>query len=401
MKIKSVCEQTGLSDRSVRYYIEEQLLAPAYTENYLGRRSFDFTEADVCRLKEIAVLRKFGFTVAEIREMYDRPEEIGRMVAELKSRKESGLQREQGLLRALTQSEAASPDSVAALVAVLSQPVQTAPLPLTDTDSRSARRLRFLRALLRFLLTWLPVFFGTIALVVELRSWYYPVLIGRMIVLALLSLLPTGLMLLLPRLPMKDGYRKWVRAVTIAGCVLSMLLTPLLVNGAVARSETTDIRNYRRLDVECFANRDDLFQELFPIWPHYFENVTIDGRIETVYLDAHYLYRMLPAWNYTYDVYAEWPLQEEEFEREVARAAAVMEAKAEERTGAYHFVTIQKGEYTCLVIYDGDEPFEPVTGSYTYCIFAYNREQLRVRYLFCDSMEHGEDQPYYLELDWD
>ena len=101
MKIKSVCEQTGLSDRSVRYYIEEQLLVPAYTENYLGRRSFDFTEADVCRLKEIAVLRKFGFTVAEIREMYDRPEEIGRMVAELKSRKESGLQREQDLLRAL------------------------------------------------------------------------------------------------------------------------------------------------------------------------------------------------------------------------------------------------------------------------------------------------------------
>lgn len=400
MKIKSVCEQTGLSDRSVRYYIEEQLLAPAYTENYLGRRSFDFTEEDVCRLKEIAVLRKFGFTIAEIRDMYDRPEEIGRMVAELKNRKESGLQREQDLLRALAQSEAASPDSVAALVAVLSQPVRTSPLPVTDTDSRSARR-RFLRALLRFLVTWLPVFFGALALIVELRSWYYPVLIGRMIVLALLSLLPTCLMLLLPRLPLKDAHRKWVRAVTIVGCVVSMLLTPLLVNGAVDRSETTDIRNYRRLDVECFANRSDLFQELFPIWPHYFENVKIDDRIETVYLDAHYLYRMLPAWNYTYDIYAEWPLQKEDFEREVARATAVMEAKAEDWTGAYHFVTVQKGKYTCLVIYGGDEPFEPVTGSYTYCIFAYNREQLRVRYLFCDSMEHGEDQPYYLELEWD
>ena len=289
---------------------------------------------------------------------------------------------------------------MAALVSVLSQPVRTAPLPLSDADSRSARRHRFLRALLRFLLTWLPVFFGVLALIVELRSWYYPVLNGRMIVLALLSLLPTGLMLLLPRLPLKDAHRKRVRAVTIAGCVLSMLLTPLLVNGAVDRSETTDIRNYRRLDVECFANRSDLFQELFPIWPHYFENVTIDGRIETVYLDAHYLYRMLPAWNYTYDIYAEWPLQKEDFEREVARAAAVMEAKAEERTGAYHFVTVQKGEYTCLVIYGGDEPFGPVTDSYTYCIFAYSREQLRVRYLFCDSMEHGEDQPYYLELDW-
>ncbi len=401
MKIKSVCEQSGLSDRSVRYYIEEQLLAPAYTENYLGRRSFDFTEADVCRLKEIAVLRKFGFTIAEIREMYEKPEEIGRVVAELKSRKESSLQREQDLMRALTQSEAASPESVAALVAVLSQPVRTSPLPVADIDSRSARCRRFLRALLRFLVTWLPVFFGTLALVVELRSWYYPVLHGIMIALALLSLLPTGLMLLLPRLPLKDAYRKRVRAVTIVGCVLSMLLTPLFVIGVVGRSETTDIRNYRKLDVECFANRNDLFQELFPVWPHYFENVRINDRIETVYLDAHYLYRMLPAWNYTYDIYAEWPLQKEEFDQEVARAAGVMEAKAEERTGAYHFVTVQKGEYTCLVIYQGDEPFEPVTGSYTYCIFAYNREQLRVRYLFCDSLEHGEHQPYYLKLDWD
>ena len=39
MKIKQVCEQTGLTDRAIRYYIDEGLAAPAYTENYMGRRA--------------------------------------------------------------------------------------------------------------------------------------------------------------------------------------------------------------------------------------------------------------------------------------------------------------------------------------------------------------------------
>lgn len=49
MKIKQVCEATGLTDRAVRYYIEEGLIAPRYTENYLGRKAFDFSEDDAQR----------------------------------------------------------------------------------------------------------------------------------------------------------------------------------------------------------------------------------------------------------------------------------------------------------------------------------------------------------------
>ena len=66
MKIKAVCEATGLTDRAIRYYIEEKLISPAYTENYLGRKTFDFSEWDLQQLNDIAVLRKFGFSIAEI-----------------------------------------------------------------------------------------------------------------------------------------------------------------------------------------------------------------------------------------------------------------------------------------------------------------------------------------------
>ena len=69
MKIKTVCDITGLTDRTIRYYIEEQLISPAYTENYLGRKSFDFSQEDIDALKNISVLSKFDFTIDEIRQI--------------------------------------------------------------------------------------------------------------------------------------------------------------------------------------------------------------------------------------------------------------------------------------------------------------------------------------------
>lgn len=43
MKMKALCEATGLTDRAIRYYIDEALICPAYKENYLGRKTFDFS----------------------------------------------------------------------------------------------------------------------------------------------------------------------------------------------------------------------------------------------------------------------------------------------------------------------------------------------------------------------
>ena len=64
MKIKAVCEHTGLSDRAVRLYIDSGLLSPDKTENYAGRRSFDFSQEDLSRLNRIAALRAVGFSIA-------------------------------------------------------------------------------------------------------------------------------------------------------------------------------------------------------------------------------------------------------------------------------------------------------------------------------------------------
>ena len=54
----------------------------------------------------------------------------------------------------------------------------------------------------------------------------------------------------------------------------------------------TDFRYYRDFDPDCLATRNKVFNEVFPTWPHYFENVkNEDGEWEAVYLDAKYYYQ--------------------------------------------------------------------------------------------------------------
>lgn len=79
MKLKDVCQQTGLSQKTVRFYEEKQLISPtSIIKN--GRSYRDYSEADVKALQEIAVLRKALFTIEEIYLMQQEPEEIENIV---------------------------------------------------------------------------------------------------------------------------------------------------------------------------------------------------------------------------------------------------------------------------------------------------------------------------------
>ena len=131
MKMKSVCERTGLTDRTVRYYIEEGLLSPAFIENHTGRRNFDFTENDIEKLTDISVLRKFGFSISEIHTMFSSPENISSIVEDLKQRKKEEIENQQKLLDALSCVDANS-DSVSKLASKLKAPAVKLPIPKED-----------------------------------------------------------------------------------------------------------------------------------------------------------------------------------------------------------------------------------------------------------------------------
>ena len=128
MKMKAVCEITGLTDRAVRYYIEEELLTPSYGENHAGRRSFDFSESDIKTLTDIATLRKFGFSVSEIRTMTASPDKINAIIEDLKQRKKQEIETEQRLLDALTALERED-YTMGKLAEKLKKPAKNLPAP--------------------------------------------------------------------------------------------------------------------------------------------------------------------------------------------------------------------------------------------------------------------------------
>ncbi len=75
MKIKKVCEITGLTERTVRFYVEQGLVRPASYESN-DRTYYEYGDADIRKIEQIAVLRKMGFSIAAILEMDAAPQKI-------------------------------------------------------------------------------------------------------------------------------------------------------------------------------------------------------------------------------------------------------------------------------------------------------------------------------------
>lgn len=81
MKMKEICQKTGLTERAVRLYCERGLLSPeTYTQN--DREYLVFGERDEQALRCIATLRAAEFSLDEIRTMQNEPHLIERMVHE-------------------------------------------------------------------------------------------------------------------------------------------------------------------------------------------------------------------------------------------------------------------------------------------------------------------------------
>ena len=398
MRIKTACEYTGLTDRTIRYYIEEKLLCPTYTENYLGRKSFDFSHADIRTLNHISVLRRYDFTIDEIRKIIEDETTSGIVISNVRHRTEESISIGQDILLGFSRLTIGKNYTLEELAEELSQPILSIPEHHESvTYSLTKTVLSFFKALLVFLIVWSPLAVSGLAVICEIRNWYYPVFSIPMIGLTITSFWPSIGVLLISRAKWK--YRMIAKRIMLIICVLSIPISFVLSFGIVTKSETSDIRNYRRLDVDCLASRYSFYQQLFPTWPNYFVNEKqADGHWETVYLDAHYYYCSRPAIDYTYDIFAQWPLEKEAFQQEVARVNELFQNHREDPY--YKYETLQKDNYTCLILYTGDPPFTQVTNSYTYYIFAYDTEKMVVRYILCDSLEDGADQPYYLSLDW-
>ena len=84
MKISGVCERTGLTRRTVRFYVEKGLLSPE-TEYRNGKDFRDFSEEDVRLLKAISVLRGMDFSVEDIGSLIRKEVSVGQLLDKYRS----------------------------------------------------------------------------------------------------------------------------------------------------------------------------------------------------------------------------------------------------------------------------------------------------------------------------
>lgn len=67
-RMKEVMKQTGLSEKTIRFYISKALISPK-KESGLHRTNYYFTDTQINELNNINLLRKFGFSIQDIIEI--------------------------------------------------------------------------------------------------------------------------------------------------------------------------------------------------------------------------------------------------------------------------------------------------------------------------------------------
>ncbi len=131
MKIKAVSQQTGLTQKTIRFYESVGLITPnAKTIN--GRAFRDYSEADIAQLKEIAVLRKARFSIEEILHMQEDPQAVQEIFSDYYSRMKQEMSEMKQLVSVLDSISTHPLPSKEALVNEITTVTEKLSLPAID-----------------------------------------------------------------------------------------------------------------------------------------------------------------------------------------------------------------------------------------------------------------------------
>jgi DNA-binding transcriptional MerR regulator len=134
VKIKEVCEKTGLTDKAIRTYIKEGLINPEYDENYAGRRSYCFDDEDVEKLKNIVVLRKYNFSLKEINALFNAGAEADDLLLKHIEDMRNDVDSDIDIINSMINVSAEKPSNASELCKMLDTPeIANKPIPIIDT----------------------------------------------------------------------------------------------------------------------------------------------------------------------------------------------------------------------------------------------------------------------------
>ncbi len=404
MKIKDVIEKTGLTDRAIRLYIDEGLILPNIEESYSGRKSIDFSAEDVNRLNNIALLRKAGFSIPEIKSIAENKDSAKKIIEAFIEQTEQNIRHDTEVVEKLKSISSDEDITLETICESLSETVRENEIPQEDMKPRSAsetlRKIAFGFGVFMSVLSVLAM----IAYVVSQKIAFVHLnidgdfirgfLFGNCGVIVILFLSLT-----LVWLNRKEEHRKKRQKVKKIICgILIVAFVPFgifsfwaFLGGMLffGYSLTYDIEDYLVLDPRI---QNDYGAEIDAVFPDEVPQSALDapGREFDlgVPLTTKYYYKHTIVLEPDFDLVAEWVLPEEEYIR----------AKEEIQKPVLH--TEEKGDWVCLYYADTQEYEDWENEYYWLLIFAYNDKTRRVRYIASYAIDSFPEGPYYLSLDW-
>jgi len=399
LKIKEVIEKTELTDRAIRLYMENGLIDPYCKEAYNGRKNIDFSQEDVEQLKNIALLRKAGFSIAEIKELQYGGESAKSTFNEFINKIEKDIERNTQIFQKLKILKNEEEISIENICKTISFSVTDKKVPeedlKPDLKEQTKKAGQIIFSLITIVFSGFCFFydffyfkfikFYTISFYADTYFIHFIPLIQFLSALALLGLS------IVTWKKVKNKTTKRVIKTLLIVCVIMYFLWPLWLISDMTRpvvySQTDNPENYLELDDIVATGQDDIYT-VFPAKIPFAATGRMYSYPEEFPETVKYFYRYD---RYSDDILAEWSLPDEEYEKAKER---VFKNKEQIRDKE------KKGDWICLYFdnekFVGDESDKH--GYYSHLIFAYNDENNTVRYI----KSSGEEfcTPYFEELDW-
>ena len=398
MKMKDVLEQTDLTDRAVRLYMENGLVSPSCSENYAGRKNIEFSENDVEALKNVATLRKAGFSISEIKLLKEGTVPCRKTVEEFIEKTTAKIESDKAVVEKLEAVVTDENLSVEKICASLNSATEEKEIPESDIKLSLAEKIE------KYFFIFVSVV-GFLWLALALAVQIFILTSNKMQFIV----------------PETEFYIKWTTLIYIAfvsvfllykykinkkatpskkRAVISVILCILLIPVGFAsylynflslldidiRSETHNLKNYLVIDDHLEKFTDDI-NEFFP-----------DELQITDESDAKYFYRYQKVISNDRDltIYLQRDLDDKELEAEIEKYTNL------EPLGSTSVSTKTIKGWTLIYYCEKGETPDDFYGGYMYKIFAYNKYGT-VRYI----MEYNAGSPtglytvpYHMDLTW-
>ncbi len=328
MKMKEVTEKTGLTDRAVRLYIDEGLAVPNIEESYSGRKSIDFSESDVERLKNVALLRKAGFSIADIKSMVDDNSTAKDIIEKFIEQTESNIAHETEIVEKLKGISFDEDVTIEKICNSLSETVEKKEVPSEDIKLTAKEKVLKIATIL-FSSTLLAhavwfiveccigIFdvqylkFSEDPINITLSFFYLGWIVIALLLIAVIFK-NTG-----KRFNRKTNASSWaILIISAIGSIIMLVITIFLLWCTVTPfySQTTDPDNYLKLDNALISEdeRWDTLGDVYKIFPRKIPNETKNDYPDSI----KYFYEYTPNWDggyNTYDIFAEWILNDGDY----------------------------------------------------------------------------------------